>query len=132
LRVLELPLAGTLSPHLLHALATAPVFQSLELALPKRVSQCSPQEALLGAALSSWTWCSVRLFFPEETTNDPVLPSAVDVAKVLPLVASEAAPSVAALNRLRVFVCCASQSIQRCFVLRKPSAEGPLKWLRDY
>jgi hypothetical protein len=63
------------------------------------------------------------------------LPSAATLAAVLSpasLSLTFQPPSDAALRRLRVFVRSASQSSEDCFVLRKPSGGGLLKWQREY
>jgi len=135
LRVFELPTGGQ-SPHLFVALSKAPAFQSLELALTTQLSQSRLLPSLLSSALAALSWCSVRLFLPAASSRAAaVLPSAVDLAAVLSpasLSLTFQPPSDAALRRLRVFVSCASQSTERCFVLRKLSSGGALKWQSEY
>jgi hypothetical protein len=134
LRVLELPLVGTLTPHLLHALAKAPVFQSLELRVPMLLWRYSPQLALLPSVLSSASsWCSVRIFLSAGSRAAAPLSSADDLTMMLsPASLTFRPPSNAALRRLRVFVRCTSQSTERCFVLRKSNSGGPLKCQSEY
>jgi hypothetical protein len=141
LRVLGLPLdrTVTLTPHVLVALAQLPVFQSLELVLSASPSQCRPLEQLLPSVLVSSSWCSVRLFLTE-TRSLPTLPAAGGLAKLLPPSSATPTaeqdqhhpPSVAALRRLRVFVSRVSHASERCFVLRKTTDDGPLKWQIEY
>jgi hypothetical protein len=117
------------------ALGKLPIFQSLELALATpHLKHCSSQKTLLRFALSSASWCSVRYFLPSPSPpNAATLFTTDQLAKMLPTATLRfLSPSDAALSRLRVFVCCASQATERCFVLRKQSAEGPLKWQREY
>jgi hypothetical protein len=142
LRVLELPLAGTLTPHLLHALSKAPVFQSLELALTLEWQhKCSLQFPLLPSLFASASWCSVSLFLPEAATGRvptkssilASLPTAVGVTEMMPLSRLDVESlSVDALNRLRVFARCTGNPTERCYMLRKPSGGGPLSWQIEY
>jgi hypothetical protein len=141
LRVLELPLTCSvrLSSYLLRALAKARAFQSLVLALLVPPSQCQPQLTLLRSALTSVSWCSVRLFFSAETTDEYLLSSAAHVAHLLPpstpeqlAVIQPPAHLSAALHRLRVFGTCASHSSERCFVLRMTKDGASPKWQREY
>jgi hypothetical protein len=137
LRVLELPLdrTMTLTPHLLVALAQLPVFQSLELVLSASPSQSRPLEQLLPFVLSSSSWCSVRLLLTE-TRSLPTLPAPGGLAKLFPPSSAMAEmtqpPSTAALRRLRVFVSRDSHPSERCFVLRKTTGDGSLKWQIEY
>jgi hypothetical protein len=131
LRVFELPMDGQ-SPHLFVALSKAPAFQSLELALTTQLSQSRLLPALLPSALSSSSWCSVRLFLPA-ASKAAAPPSTADLTAMLsPASLTFQPPSDAALRRLRVFVCCTSQSTEHCFVLRKSSGGGLLKWQCEY
>jgi hypothetical protein len=133
LRVLELPVHFALTSHLLEALALAPVFQSLELALPGLPSKYTSQVALLPSALSSSSWCSVRLFFPS-MADAYALRSTAGLAKLLPPSSADMdqPSSASALSRLRVFVKCASHSAERCFMLCRPNDDGSLQWQREY
>jgi hypothetical protein len=138
LRVLGLPLTFSvrLTPHLLHALSQAPVFQSLELALPAPPSECAVQWTLLPSALTSASWCTVRLVFPA-TRCPAALRTVVGLTKMLPLSSVTASrelglpPSAAALRRLRVIVQRASFRDERCFRLHL-SSDGPLEWQGNY
>jgi hypothetical protein len=136
LRVLELPLSGVLTPHLCRALAEAPVFQSLELALPAAPSECRPQVALLPSALASSSWCSVRLFLPSRTSAAALRSLAAGLSKLLPpssaTVEFGQPPSATALHRLRVFVRRMPDSTERCFVLRQTNGGGSFEWQYEY
>jgi hypothetical protein len=133
LRVLELPLTDSvrMTPHLLSALAKAPAFQSLELALTTPLLRCQPQVALLPSALSSSSWCSVRLIVPETTG----LRSTAGLAKFLPpssaLSALEQSASAAALRRLRLIVRCESSPNEYCFALCQRNV-GLFQWQSEY
>jgi hypothetical protein len=138
LRVMELPLdrALMLSPHLFEALGKLPAFQSLELALSASSLQCKPQPSLLLAALSSSSWCSVRLFLPS-TTNAAAVRSAGGLTTLLPPPGPDQLLQLperltAALRRLRVFIKRASHPTERCFVLHRTSDSSQLKWHLEY
>jgi hypothetical protein len=133
LRVLELPVPDVLTRHLLSALAQAPAFQSLELALPASPWRCTPQRTLLRSALSSSSWCSVRLFLPSNSSV-ATLRSTAGLTKMLPPPSSKAVQSTSAatLRRLRVFVKRAGYADECCFVLRKTNSDGLLEWQCEY
>jgi hypothetical protein len=139
LRVLELPLTqkGALTSHLFEALAKLTAFQSLQLALPAVPSHCRPQGTLLSSALSSSSWCSVRLFLPDASTV-AALRSTGGLSRMLPPPSTQtellhSLSSTITLHRLRVFLQCASDSTERCFVLRQTNdEEGPLVWHNEY
>ena len=136
LRVLELPLSDMLTPHLLNALAQAPAFQSLELALPASPWRCTPQKMLLRSALASSSWCSVRLFLPEKTIAAALRSLAAGLSKLLPPSSATATlnepSSAAALHRLRVFVRRMPDSTERCLVLRQTNDSGSFEWQYEY
>jgi hypothetical protein len=137
LRLLEVPLDTTLTPHLLNALANASAFQSLDLVLPSWMCRSShrTQLSLVSAALSAVSWCSVRLLNAIGTMG---LRSADELAKMLPpppleQLAQPAEQLAAALRRLRVFVQRAATPTERCFVLRNTNdGDARLQWQLEY
>jgi hypothetical protein len=137
LRMFELPLDAALTHHLLDALAQAPVFQSLDLSLPAAPWRCNAQSTLLLSALSSLSWCSVRLFLPEKS-SPATLRSITGLTKMLPppgpaQLVQPPTSLTAALRRLRVFVKRAGYSDERCFILRKANeGDGRLEWQLEY